>query len=133
LEPINNNILQTLDESPFASLRKLSKRILIPMTTVRYHLVNKIGYKLKHCKWIPHKPSATQKQTRVIASARVLDMLRSVQHQGWKYVVTFDEAWFHFSNQHEQIWLPEEENAPTIAQHMTSSHKTMLTVGVEST
>ena len=42
--------------------------------------------------------------------------------------MTLDEAWFYFVNQHEQIWLPEDEDPPTIARPMISSAKTMLTV-----
>jgi hypothetical protein len=57
-----------------------------------------------------------------------LDLFSSVQHQGWKYLVTLDEAWFYFSNQHEQIWLPDQEHPPTIQQQTISSPKTMLTV-----
>jgi histone-lysine N-methyltransferase SETMAR len=57
-----------------------------------------------------------------------LDLLGSVQHHGCKYLVTLDEAWFYFSNQHEQIWLPEQEDQPTIQQQKISGPKTMLTV-----
>jgi hypothetical protein len=39
-----------------------------------------------------------------------LDLLDSAQHQGWKYLVTLDEVWFYFSNQHEQIWLRDQED-----------------------
>jgi hypothetical protein len=39
-----------------------------------------------------------------------LGLLGSVQRQGWKYLVILDEAWFYFSNQHEQIWLPDQED-----------------------
>jgi hypothetical protein len=39
-----------------------------------------------------------------------------------------DEAWFYFSNQHEQIWLPDQEDPPTIQRPTTSSPKTMLTI-----
>jgi hypothetical protein len=54
--------------------------------------------------------------------------LGSVQHQGWKYLVTLDEAWFYFSNQHEQIWLPDQEDPPKIQRQTISSPKAMLTV-----
>jgi hypothetical protein len=47
---------------------------------------------------------------------------------GWKYLVTLDEAWFYFSNQHEQIWLPDQEGPPTIQRQTISTPKTMLTV-----
>jgi hypothetical protein len=91
-DTIDNVILQALDEQPFASLRQIAKRTLIPMSTVRYRLVNKMIYKLKHSKWVPHKLSAAQKQTQVTTSKRLLDPLGSVQHQGCKYLVTLDDT-----------------------------------------
>jgi hypothetical protein len=127
-DTIENAILQALDEQPFVSLRQIAKRTLIPMSTVRYRLVNKMTYKLKHCKWVHHKLSEAQKQTRVATSKRLLDRLGSVQHQGWQYIVTLDEAWFYFSNQHKQIWLPDQEDPPAIQRQMISSPKTILTV-----
>jgi hypothetical protein len=81
---IDNVILQALDEQPFASLPQITKRILIPISTVPYGLVSKIIYKLKHCRWLPHRPSEAQKQTRVTTSRCLLDWLRSIQHQSWK-------------------------------------------------
>jgi hypothetical protein len=86
-DPIDDAIFQVLDEQPFVSLRELAKPILIPMmmiTAIRYHFVNKMSYKLKHCKCVPHRPSAAQRQTRVSALARVVDLLRSVQLRGWQ-------------------------------------------------
>jgi hypothetical protein len=127
-DTIDNATLQALDEQPFASLRQIAKRTLISMSTVRSRLVNKMTYKLKYCKWIPHRLSEAQKRTRVAPSKRFLDQLGSVQHQGWKYLVTLDEASFYFSNQHEQIWLPDQEYLPTIQRQTISSRKTMLTV-----
>jgi hypothetical protein len=57
-----------------------------------------------------------------------LDLLGSVQHQGWKYLGALDEAWVYFSNQDEQIWLPDQEDPPTIQRQTISSPKTMLTL-----
>jgi hypothetical protein len=39
----------------------------------------------------------------------------------------FDKLWFDFSNQHEQIWLSEDEDSPANARKMISSPKTILT------
>jgi hypothetical protein len=50
VDPIDKAVLQALDEISFASLRQLAKRTLIRMTTIRYHFVIRLGYKLKHCK-----------------------------------------------------------------------------------
>jgi anti-sigma factor ChrR (cupin superfamily) len=77
---IDNAILQALREQPFASLRQIAKRKMIPMSTVRHRLVNKMTYKLKYCKWFPHRLSEAQKETRVATSKRLLDPLGSVQH-----------------------------------------------------
>jgi hypothetical protein len=54
--------------------------------------------------------------------------LHSIQHQGWKYLIPLDEAWFYLLNQHEQIWLRDHEDPTTIERQMISSSKTMLTV-----
>jgi hypothetical protein len=64
-DTIDNAIPQALDEQPFVSLGQIAKRTLIPVSSVRYRLVNKMTYKLKHCKWVPHRSLETQKQTRV--------------------------------------------------------------------
>jgi hypothetical protein len=81
-DAIDKPNLHALDEKPFVSVQQLANRVLILITTARGYLVKKIGYKLKHFKWVHHKLSAAHKQTRVIASARLLDLLPSVQHQG---------------------------------------------------
>jgi histone-lysine N-methyltransferase SETMAR len=85
-------------------------------------------YKLKYCKWAPHRSSEAQKHTRVATSKRFLDLLGSFRHRDWKYLVTLDEAWFYFLNQHKQIWLPDQEDPPTIQRQTINSRKTMLTV-----
>jgi hypothetical protein len=41
--PIDKTSLRAIDEQLFGALRRRAKRILIPMTVVRYHLVNKMG------------------------------------------------------------------------------------------
>jgi hypothetical protein len=109
-DAIDKAILQALDEHPYASLRQIGKRVLVPISTVRHRLVSKMASKLKHCRWVPDRRSEAQKQTRVTPSKRLLGLLRSIQHQGWKYFSTLGEAWFYFSNQHEEIWRPGHED-----------------------
>jgi hypothetical protein len=46
--PIDRAMPQALNTQPFASSRWLLKRTLIPLTTIRYHSINEIGYKIKH-------------------------------------------------------------------------------------
>jgi hypothetical protein len=72
--------------------------------------------------------SMAEKQMRAIPSRNLLDLLDSLQQQGWKYIVISDQVWFYFSNQHRQIWLREEEDPPANARPMISSSKTMVIV-----
>jgi hypothetical protein len=44
---IDEAILGALKECPFSSLHQIAKRILIPMSTVRHHLVNSLGYRIR--------------------------------------------------------------------------------------
>jgi hypothetical protein len=45
---IDRAILETLEECPFSSLRHIAKRILIPMSTVQYHLFNSLGHRIRN-------------------------------------------------------------------------------------
>jgi hypothetical protein len=83
-DPIDRAILQAVNEQPFSSLQQLAKRTLIPATMIRCHLFDSMGYEIKHCKCVPHGPSAAQKQTRVTISRSLLDLLHELCHQGWK-------------------------------------------------
>jgi len=125
---VEQAIQEALDERPFSSLRQLAKRILVPMSTVRYHLVNCMGYKLKHVRWVPHTLSTGQKTARVERSRDLLSVLQSVRHQGWKFIVTMDEAWFYLSNNFDQIWMPHDEIAPDCPRRMVSTPKIMITI-----
>jgi hypothetical protein len=82
-------ILQPLDEQPFSSLSQIAKRFLLPTSTVQYHLVKRMAFRLRHCKWVPHRLSDVQQRTQVATSGSLLDRLRSFQHQGRQYFVTW--------------------------------------------
>jgi hypothetical protein len=58
-------ILEALGECTFSSLRQTIKRRLIPMSTVQYHLVNCLEYRIRNIRWAPHSLSSSQKQARV--------------------------------------------------------------------
>jgi hypothetical protein len=98
--PKLGKLLQVFSEQSFASRQQLLKRILIRMTAIQYHLANKMTYKIKHCKWVAPRLSATPKWTRVTPSRSLSDLPHSLQNQGWKYIVMLNEAWLYFSNKH---------------------------------
>jgi hypothetical protein len=45
---IDESILGALKECPFSSLRQIAKRIPFSMSTVRYHLVNSLRYRIEN-------------------------------------------------------------------------------------
>jgi hypothetical protein len=44
--------------------------------------MNKMTYKLKHCRWVPHRRLETQQQTRVTASKRFSDLFTALGLDG---------------------------------------------------
>jgi hypothetical protein len=72
---IDEAILGALEEFHFSSLRQIAKRILIPMSTVRSHLVNSLGYGIRNIRWVPHSLSSSKKQATVEMSQDLLQVL----------------------------------------------------------
>jgi hypothetical protein len=118
---IDEPILGALEECSFASLRQITKRILIPMSTVRYYLVHPLAYRIRNIRWVPHSPSSSPKQVHVETSQDLLQVLRLAKHHAWKYVVILDEAWFCFSNHFDRIWLPYAELPPSFPKQTIES------------
>jgi hypothetical protein len=111
-----------------SSLRQIAKRILIPMSMARYHLVNSLGFRIRSIRWVPRSLSSSQKHTPVEMSRDLLQVLRLAKYHAWKYILTLDEAWFYFSNHLDRIWFPHYELPPSFPRQMIASQKSMITV-----
>jgi hypothetical protein len=70
----------------------------------------------------------TQKTERATLSIESLHQLRSIEHHGWQFIITFDESWFYLSTDHEQIWLRGEEQPPERPRHTIQDPKMMVTI-----
>jgi hypothetical protein len=123
---IDETILGAFEKCSFSSLRQIAKNIFIPMSTVRYHLVNSWG--IRNIRWVPHSLSSRQKQAHVEMSQGLLQVLRFAKHHAWKYIVTLHEACFYFSNHFDRIWLPHDEPPPSFLKQTIASQKLMITV-----
>jgi hypothetical protein len=69
---IDEVILGVVRECPFSSPRQIAKRILIPMSTVQYNLVNSLGHRIRNIRWVSHSLSSSQKQALVEMSQDLL-------------------------------------------------------------
>jgi DNA-binding MurR/RpiR family transcriptional regulator len=69
---IDNAILETLDQTPFASMHELAKATCIPRTTVWRRLTESLGFVVKHLHWVPHSLTSAQRQDRIDRSKELL-------------------------------------------------------------
>jgi hypothetical protein len=54
---------------------------------------------------VSHDLTEPQERQRVTLSNHFLRELCSIKHQDRQFIITFDESWFQFTTDHEQIWL----------------------------
>jgi hypothetical protein len=87
---IYQTILDALEKQPFSSLHELAEFTCIPTTAVPRHLKQLLGFVVRHLHWVPHSLTATQKTERVTLSNISLRQLRSIEHRGWQFFITFD-------------------------------------------
>jgi hypothetical protein len=54
--PVDEAILTALAGFPFSSMRKLSRRICLPRSTVHRHrhLMQSLRFTVRHLRWVPH-------------------------------------------------------------------------------
>jgi hypothetical protein len=95
LDDSDQTILAALQDSPFASVRMLSRLTHLPSTTVYRSLTQSLGFVARHLRWVPHALSDAQKAERVNRSQRLLQMrmLEVQRDRAWHDIVTLDESW----------------------------------------
>jgi hypothetical protein len=82
---------------------------------------------VKHLRWVPDTFTPTQNRS-VPLSIELSRHLRSIEHQGWQYIITLDESWVYLSTDHEQTWLPVEEQPPERPRHTIQDPTLMVTI-----
>jgi hypothetical protein len=81
-------ILSALQEYPFSSVRAFSRLAYLSRTSVHRHLIQSLGYIIRHSHWVPHSLSADQKGKRVAMSESLLHLLESRSPRSWSNVIT---------------------------------------------
>jgi hypothetical protein len=87
-----------------------------------------LGFVVKHLRCVPHTFTPTQKAKRAALSIEVLRQLRSIEHHGCQFIVTFDESWFYLSPDYEQISLRVEDHAPEKPKDTIQDPKMVATI-----
>jgi hypothetical protein len=112
LDDSDQAILAAVEDSPFASVRQLSRLTHFHSMTVYRRLTQSLGFVARHLRWVPHALSDAQKGGRVNLSQRLLRMLEVQRDRAWHDIVTLDESWFYLSTDYEFVWLPQNEKFP---------------------
>jgi hypothetical protein len=128
LTPSDEAILLALAEQPFASVRQLARATHLSLGTVYWRLTHKLGFTVRHLRWVPHTLSAIDKQKREFSSGVLRGLLEVQRSRSWHDIVTLDEAWFYFKTDYETIWLPPGVAPPQRERHTIASKKMMITI-----
>jgi hypothetical protein len=124
---IDEAILGALEECPFSSLRQIAKRMLIRMSTVQYHLVNSLGYRIRNIRRILHslvepKTSVCGDESRYFVNSPVSQAPRLEMHCGTGQSLVL------FFKSFDRIWLPYDELRPSFPKQTIASQTLMITV-----
>jgi hypothetical protein len=57
-----------------------------------------------------------------------LHELRSIEHQGWQFIITLDKSCFNLAANDEQIWLRPDQGPPERPRHTIEGRKMMVTI-----
>jgi hypothetical protein len=124
---VNFKILIALTAFPFHSVRTLASSLKIPPSTIYDHL-RRANFTVKHLRWVPHTLDDCAQWSRVEMANLMLKMIVEARHDSWRCFLTGDESWLFYSIDHEQLWLPQGERAPTRARSIISTPKVMIII-----
>jgi hypothetical protein len=85
-------ILDTFQQQLFSLVRELAKLTCIQRSTIHRHLIQTLGFVVKHLRWVPHSLTDAQKPSHVFLANQLLSEFCSIKHHGWEFIVTLDES-----------------------------------------
>jgi hypothetical protein len=91
----DDRITFMLSEEPFLSVRQTSQKATMSKSTVYCHLTQTMKWKLRYLQGVPHSPTESEKINRGQRATKLLELLESIRHDVWQYIVTLDDSWFY--------------------------------------
>jgi hypothetical protein len=116
-----------IEECLLSSLHQIAKRILIPMSTVRCHLVNSLGRRIRNIRWVPHSLSSSQNK-HVSRWVKVFFKFSREPSTMLGNTLLHSAKPDLFSNHFDRIWFPHNELPPSFPRQTNASQKLMITV-----
>jgi hypothetical protein len=117
--------LRFLEKNPRSSSPDIRKALFTPKTTIRCLLTN-LGLTFRQACWIRQPFSEQQKAEKVAFSQEMLQTMSDLEPKQHKYLITGDETWIFWDNNHRGMWVQDGEEVPANVKRMMSSTKTIL-------
>jgi hypothetical protein len=89
---LDNRIALLLSGDSSLSVHQIVKKAMMSKSTVYRHLTQTMRWSFRHLKRVSHSLTESERMNRVQRSTKLLRLLQSIRHQGWQYIVTFDES-----------------------------------------
>jgi hypothetical protein len=125
---IDASIVGLLDRDPTRSLREIAEELRLSVSTIFYVLTTRMGYCHRKCRLVPHALSPQQKEDRLTKSRALLAVLQTAKKLKWRFILTGDESWFFYVNDHQELWLPPDSEAPEVSLRLISTPKVIITL-----
>ncbi|WKX98472.1 hypothetical protein Q1695_013838 [Nippostrongylus brasiliensis] len=107
----DDDVLRCIKEKPEATTRELATTLGCNKSIIHSRL-NLLGYHKVLARWIPHRLTDANKQSRVAVCQSLL--LRPRRKEFLEDLVTGDESWVLYDNiARRAVWIPRGEEPPT--------------------
>lgn len=125
---LSEKIQEVLAYNPYASTKKIAKKVAADPKTVKKVLIEKLQMRKVNFKWIPYTLTLELKAKRVEIAKYLFDFLSNCNDQKLRKVLTQDETWVYFSNPRNSMWLEEGQPIPEIPKKTIGAKKVMISV-----
>lgn len=125
---LSEKIQEVLAYNPYASTKKIAKKVGADPKTVKKVLIEKLQMRKVNFKWIPYTLTLELKAKRVEIAKDLFDFLSNCNDQKLRKVLTQDETWVYFSNPRNSMWLEEGQPIPEKPKKTIGAKKVMISV-----
>ena len=127
-----DRVRNLLAETPGSTIENIMAECGLSYGTVENILHEELGVRKVCAKWVPHKLTQEQKETRVILCRQNLKLFDINGSKRLTDIVTGDETWLYYYNVPNKVanmvWLAEDEPRPKVLRQDFRSKKRMYTI-----
>lgn len=132
-----SRVRKMVEKNPSIGYWEIMRELKIGSAAVTTILHEHLKMRKILCKWIPHKLSPEQKNTRLEMCKKNLKLFKDGGHRFVSRILTLDETYVSVydapARNETRVWVLENEDAPSLVKVSRSTKKLMFTVSFRST